>query len=328
MTQVNKKVLIIGGAGYVGCRLSDALAAKGYDVTVFDLFIYGDDVFESRDINIVKGDLRNLELVKTAIDNQDYVIHLACISNDPSFDLNPLLGKSINLDAFVPILDACESSNVKRFVYASSSSVYGVKSEANVHEKMLLEPLTDYSRFKAQCENLLLNHSSGFEKVIIRPATVCGYSKRQRLDLVVNILTNLAYNKGEITIFGGNQLRPNIHIDDMVRAYILLLESDRSSIHMETFNAGYENMSVDSIADAVKGAVGDHVKVLNVDSNDNRSYHISSRKIYETLGFQTNFTVQDAINDLVNAFKNNKLADPLNNKMFINVKRMQEINLQ
>ncbi len=328
MTQVNNKVLIIGGAGYVGCRLSDALASKGYEVTVFDLFIYGEDVFDSKDINIVKGDVRDQDLIKDTVANQDYVIHLACISNDPSFDLNPLLGKSINLDAFLPILDACESSDVKRFVYASSSSVYGVKSEEDVDEKMSLEPLTDYSRFKAQCEEILLNHRSGFEKVIIRPATVCGYSKRQRLDLVVNILTNLAYNKGEITIFGGNQLRPNIHIDDMVRAYILLLESDKSSIHMETFNAGYENMTVDSIASAVKSAVGDHVNVLNVESNDNRSYHISSRKIYETLGFKANFTVQDAINDLVQAFKNKKLSDPLINEMYNNVKRMQEINLQ
>ena len=219
----SEKILITGGAGYVGAVLVPRLLNEGYEVTVFDLMIYGEQVLpEDSTLTTIKGDIRDADLLRMSIPGHDVVIHLACISNDPSFELNPTLGRSINLDAFRPLVEISRNAGIKKFVYASSSSVYGVKQEQNVDESMTLEPLTDYSQFKADCEQILLEYQSpDFTTVTIRPATVCGYSPRQRLDVVVNILTNLAYHKREITVFGGTQLRPNIHIEDMDEACLL-----------------------------------------------------------------------------------------------------------
>jgi len=258
----------------------------------------------------------------------DAVIHLACISNDPSFELNPDLGKSINLDAFRPLVEISKSSNVERFIYASSSSVYGIKDEPNVHEEMELEPLTDYSKFKADCEKILVEYQSDdFTTVTIRPATVCGYSPRQRLDVVVNILTNLAYHKREISVFGGDQLRPNIHIADMVEAYMALLNADKEKIAGKIFNAGYENQPVSKIAETVKNVVGEDVKLITTPSDDNRSYHISSQKIKDELGFETTHTIHDAVEDLCAAFDKGLLPNSLENEMYFNIKRMQNLEL-
>lgn len=324
-----KKIFITGGAGYVGSLLADYLSSKNYSVTVYDLFIYGKDVFNNADnINLIKGDIRDQKLLKETIKGHDIVIHLACISNDPSFEMDPNLGKSINYDAFRPLVEISKKSKVKRFIYASSSSVYGIKSEQNVHEDMDLEPLTDYSKFKAQCEEILNKYSDKtFDTVTIRPATVCGYSKRQRLDVIVNILTNLAFHKGEITVFGGEQLRPNIHIKDMVRAYELLINAESSLINGKIFNAGWENKSVNDIANTVKNIVGKNVKIIKVKTNDNRSYHISSNKIKKELNFVTKFTIEDAVKDLLYAFKNKYLENTLDNELYFNIKRMNNLNM-
>src|SRR5277367_2534838 len=211
-----KRVMVTGGAGYVGSSLIPKLLAAGYEVSNLDLYLYGNDLFAAHHGNSAlrefKGDLRKPEDIRRAVEGCDAVIHLACISNDPSFDLNPDLGKSINYDCFRPLVRAARNAGVKRFIYASSSSVYGVKAEPDVTEDLPLEPLTDYSRFKAMCEDVLAEERSpGMACVTIRPATVCGYAPRLRLDLSVNILTNHAINKGVITVFGGDQLRPNIH---------------------------------------------------------------------------------------------------------------------
>ncbi len=325
-----KKIFITGGGGYVGSALSDYLINKGYIVTAYDLFLYGKDVFSSRsNLNIIEGDIRNIKLLKSSLKDHDAVIHLACISNDPSFELNPNLGKSINLDAFKPLVEASREANVKRFIYASSSSVYGIKKEKDVNEEMSLEPLTDYSKYKAQCEKILFEYkSNNFETIVIRPATVCGYSRRQRLDVIVNILTNLAYHKREISVFGGSQLRPNIHIKDMVRSYLSLLEAEGNKINGEIFNAGWQNKSVDAIADDVKNNVGEDVKIIKSETNDNRSYHISSNKIKEIINFQTKFTITDAVQDLVYAFNQKILKNTLSDDVFFNIKRMQKINLK
>lgn len=324
-----KKIFITGGAGYVGSELTKHLLNNGYQVTVYDLFIYGNTLENNNNLNLVKGDIRDQDLLKQHLKGHDALIHLACISNDPSFELNPKLGKEINLDAFEPLVDLSKNAGIKKFFYASSSSVYGIKSEKNVNETMSLEPLTDYSKFKAECEKILLDYKSDdFITTIIRPATVCGYSSRQRLDLVVNILTNLAYHKKEISVFGGDQLRPNIHIKDMVRSYSFLLDQDEKKINGEIFNIGYENKSINQLAEEVKSVIGDDVNIVKVPSNDNRSYHISSAKIHDLLGFKNKFTIIDAIEDLKIAFETKKIVNSFDDINFFNIKKMQKIDLK
>jgi nucleoside-diphosphate-sugar epimerase len=325
-----KKIFLIGGGGYVGSALVPKILDAGYQVTIYDLFIYGEDVIEKHpNLSIIKGDIRNLDLLEKSLKGFDYIIHLACISNDPSFELNPKLGKSINLDCFRPLIEISKKMKIKRFIYASSSSVYGIKEEKNVIETLPLEPLTDYSKFKVECEKILSEFTSDdFETVIIRPATVCGYAKRQRLDVVVNILTNLAYNNRKIKVFGGDQLRPNIHIQDMVNIYLEVLAAKRELVNGEIFNAGYDNFKVSDIALTVKEVVGSDIEIETLPTDDNRSYHVSSDKIKKTLNFVPKHTIKDAIRDLTEAFEENKLPNSLKDSKYFNIKKMQEINLK
>jgi nucleoside-diphosphate-sugar epimerase len=324
------KILVTGGAGYVGSSLVPKLLKLDYDVTVLDLMIYGEDVLDDHPkLKKIKGDIRNKSLLKKIIPGNNIVIHLACISNDPSFELNPALGKSINLDAFEPLVELSKKNEVNRFIYASSSSVYGIKSEKNVTEDMKLEPLTDYSKFKGYCEKILNSYKSdGFITTTLRPSTVCGYARRQRLDLVVNILTNHAYHNREIKVFGGDQLRPNVHIDDMIDSYLAVLAASPDKINGEIFNVGFKNQTVNELANDVKSIIGEDVKIVQTHSDDNRSYHVSSEKIKNVLGFSTKRTVKDAVLGLKNSFEKNLLLDPMKNKNYYNIKMMNSINLK
>ena len=323
------KILITGGAGYVGAVLTPYLLNKGHKITVIDLMIYGKEVLSKNpNLRVIKGDVRDANLLEKELPNHEVVIHLACISNDPSFELNPKLGRSINLDAFTPLVEIAKKNLVKRFIYASTSSVYGIKKEIDVDETMSLEPLTDYSKYKVDCEVILKRYiSEDFTPIIIRPATVCGYSPRQRLDVVVNILTNLAYHKRSVSVFGGKQLRPNIHIEDMAKAYEALIEAPKSKVSGEIFNVGYENRSVFDLANTVKKVIGNDVSLKLSPTNDNRSYHISSKKIKRVLSFEPINTISDAVNDLKLAFKKGLLPNSLTDEKYFNIKRMASINL-
>ncbi len=322
------RILVVGGAGYVGSKLIPALLAHGYAVTVLDLYLYGDVLKEHPRLKELKGDMRDLTVVESALEGCDHVIHLACISNDPSFELNPALGKSINFDAFEPLVQLAKKKQVRRFIYASSSSVYGVKEEPNVTEEMSLEPLTDYSKFKALCEQVLLSYADEhFICTILRPATVCGYAPRQRLDVVVNILTNLAYHTKKIKIMGGEQMRPNIHIDDMVAAYLHVLSCPEAQVQKEIFNVGYLNHTVREIGEIVAEVVGGCTLEV-VPTNDNRSYHVSSEKIARTLNFVPLRTLEDAVRSLIEAFEADLLPNSLDDKRYSNIKTMKEAELK
>ena len=326
----NKSIFITGGAGYVGSALVPKLLSLGYNVTVLDLFIFGKDTLENHsNLKLIEGDIRNIDLISQTSKNHDVFIHLACISNDPSFELNPKLGKSINLDCFEPMVQAAIKNKIKLFIYASSSSVYGLKNEKDVTENVSLEPLTDYSKFKADCEKILLKYKSkDFHTTVVRPATVCGYAKRQRLDVVVNILTNYAFNKKKIKVFGGEQLRPNIHIKDMVSSYLKIIESPIDKVSGQIFNVGYQNLQVQEIAKLVKKVIDNNIELDFEKTDDNRSYHISSGKINKLLGFEPEFTVENAIQDLKEAFEKKLLPNSFTDEKYFNIKKFEKIDLK
>ena len=309
------------------------LLAKAYRVKVLDLYLYGEDVFDSvkgePNLEQVKGDIRDRALLERIIPGCDAVIHLACISNDPSFELDVELGKSINYDAFIDLVKVSKACGVRRFIYASSSSVYGIKQVQNVTEDLPLEPLTDYSKYKALCEEVLLKERSpGFTTLIIRPATVCGYSPRLRLDLTVNILTNHAVTNRQINVFGGEQMRPNIHIADMSELYVNSLEWPDAVIDGKIYNVGYENHKIREIAEFVKGIVGADVKIVTTPTDDNRSYHVSSEKIRRELGFSATHTIEDAVRELTAAFRAGRIPEPMTDDRYYNIKRMQRLSLK
>ena len=332
-------ILVTGGAGYVGSVLIPRLLAEGFRVKLLDLYIYGDHVLDAvrdhPDLEQIKGDIRDQALLRQVLPGCDAVIHLACISNDPSFELNPALSRSINYDAFGPLVEISKESGVRRFIYASTSSVYGVSEAPEVTEDHPLVPLTDYNKYKGLCEPILLEQQSpDFTTVVIRPATVCGYSPRQRFDLTVNILTNHAVNTRRITVFGGTQMRPNIHIEDMVDLYIQLLREPDERIAGKVFNAGYQNHTVAEIAEMVRSVVQQEVpgreslEIVTTPTDDVRSYHISSEKIRRELGFVPKRTIEDAAHDLCQAFAAGKFPNSMTDSRYFNIRRMQEINLE
>ncbi len=334
-----KKILVIGGAGYVGSALVPKLLDKGHYVRVLDTFWFGYDVFRecilkgrfNDPLDLCQADIRFCDLENTMRDI-DCVIHLACISNDPSFELNRDLGRSVNYDAFLRITNAAQAKKVKRFIFASTSSVYGIKKEENVTENLALEPLTDYSKYKAYCEmELQMIPKNKLPWVIIRPATVCGYAPRLRLDLIVNILTMAALTKGKITVLGGSQKRPNIHIDDMTDLYVRLVDESDEKILGQKFNAGGDNLMVMDIALIVQSVIRE-IKKIEIEievrpTNDLRSYSISCEKIKRGLNWQPQRSVSDAVRDLIKAYDDGKIPNPDDPKYY-NIKTMQRLNIK
>ena len=327
-------VFITGGAGYIGSLLVPQLLSRGYKVTVYDIMYFGNDFLpkENPNLKIIEGDIRDTEKLLASCKGHEAFVSLACISNDASFELDEKLSTSINLDAFEPMVLAAKQAGIKRFVYASSSSVYGVSDKPDVTEDHPLVPLTLYNKYKGMCEPLLKKHTDeDFIGVIFRPATVCGYAPRQRLDLSVNILTNHAVNKNKITVFGGDQLRPNLHVQDYCDTVELLLDAPSEKIQNEIFNVGYENMSIMNIAHVVKKVVQEEfpekgeIGITTTPSDDNRSYHINSDKIKRVLGFQPKYSTEEAIRGLCHAFRDGKLPNSFEDNFYFNVRRLKRL---
>lgn len=327
-------ILITGGAGYIGAVLCPFLLDRGHCVRVIDTCYFGSDFLpkNNKNFELVVGDIRNQDLLEKVLNNIEVVIHLACISNDASFVLDEELSTSINLHAFEPLVLKSKKHKVRRFIYASSSSVYGVSEKKNVTEDHPLVPLTLYNKYKGLCEPILIKHiDDNFEGVIFRPATVCGYSPRLRLDLSVNILTNHAISNNIIKVFGGEQLRPNLHIMDYVDAVDLFLNAPKEKINGEIFNVGYQNIKIIELAKLVKETVEVEFNLtgkINLEithSDDNRSYHINSDKIYKSLNFKPKREIKKAIVDLSEMFKKNKIKNSMDDSKYFNVKRLQEI---
>ncbi len=325
-------VVVTGGAGYAGSLLCPRLLHGGYKVTAFDICYFGSEFLPHDNPNfaLIEGDIRDAAKVGRALEGADIVVNLACISNDASFELDERLSTTINLDAFEPMVLAAKAAGVKRFVYASSSSVYGVSDQPDVTEDHPLLPLTLYNKYKGMCEPLLRKHTGDdFVGVIFRPATLCGYAPRLRLDLSVNILTNHAVSNGKITVFGGAQMRPNLHVLDYCRAVETLIVAPAEKVQNEIFNIGFQNMSIADLALLVKQVVEREfperapIGIVTTPSNDNRSYHINSDKVRRVLGFAPRYTIEDAVRGLCAAFKEGQIPNSMTDIKYYNVKTLK-----
>jgi nucleoside-diphosphate-sugar epimerase len=327
-------VCVPGGAGYVGAVLVPKLIARGHRVTVFDNYQYGLDAFArlrgAAGLREVEGDVRDRDDVARALEGCDAVVHLACVSNDPSFELDPDLAKTINYDCFPMFVEEAKRAGVERFIYASSSSVYGVSDEMQVREEHPLLPLTDYSKYKAMCEPIVLGErSAAFTPIVLRPATVCGCSNRMRFDLSVNILTNHAIRKRAITVFGGVQTRPNIHIEDVTDLYEQLLLEPAERIAGKIYNAGYQNRSIADLAGIVHDVVEREfpelapIAIETKPTDDIRSYRVNSEAIARELGFRPRFTIEDAVADICRWFRAGRFPDSLEDDRYYNVRLLK-----
>ncbi len=311
-----KSVLVTGGCGYVGTKLVPELLGSDYRVYVMDWMIYGNHLPFNRKLSCYNTDLRKFDEVRDIIKHikPDAVLDLASISNDPMGDLEPGLTKAVNVEAQKNLIDACIKNKVKRFIFASSSSVYGVNDDPDITEGTPLAPVSLYSETKAIIESYLNTKTSDkFVTTSIRPATVCGYSPRQRLDLIVNLLTFKGYYEGKIVIEGGERVRPHIHIDDMVDAYMALLAADSEIINGKTYNCGAETMSLMELGEKIRSFVKCDIKTAV--GPDKRSHSLNSELIQKELGFSFKRNAQTAIQDLIYAFEN-YLIDKDDSKLF------------
>ncbi len=335
---ISKKILIFGGSGYVGSKLIFILLQNKFQIINYDLNLYGKKhlPYKNKKFTQVTGDIRDLKKISKVLKkyNPDTIIHLACISNDPSFLLNKKLSKEVNYNSFVGLMKILEKIKIKKFIFASTCSVYGVSNKAKVTETHHLKPVTLYNRYKADSEKEFFKRikKKCFQGIVIRPATVCGVSPKMRFDLTVNILTNFAYKKNYIKVFGGSQSRPNIHIDDMVRLYKKLCKMNLDKLNGEVFNAGFENYSINQIAAKVKKIVEKitkkNIEVRKETSNDLRSYNVNSDKIKKILKFKPQKTVSSAIKEIVSEFEKGRLKDSFSNLNYFNVKKLEKTKLK
>lgn len=307
------RILVTGACGYKGTVLVPKLLAAGHEVVAFDIMWFGNFLQPHPALTVVKGDVRNIEEVP--LDGVDAIVHLSSVANDPCGDLDPKLTWEVSCLATMQLADQSVRRGIKRFVYASSGSVYGVKDEDQVTEDLELKPISEYNKTKMVAERVLLSYTDHMSVQIVRPATVCGYSPRMRLDVSVNMLTMQALTKERITVFGGNQTRPNIHIDDITDLYLFLLDHPQ---HTGVYNAGFENLSILEIANRVLEHAPAEIVVS--ESNDPRSYRVNSDRLLAT-GFRPKKTVDDAIREIAGKYREGKLKD---DDRFHNLRWMQK----
>ena len=295
-------ILITGGCGYKGSVLTPILLNEGHCITVVDTQWFGNNLKPHPNLIILKQDIRNLN--KIPMEGIETIIHLANIANDPAVELNPTLSWEINVLAGQQLADMAVRAKVKQFIYASSGSVYGVKDEPEVTEDLPLVPISVYNKTKMVAERIFLSYQKEMKVQNIRPATVCGWSPRMRLDVSVNMLTLQALKNGRITVFGGQQTRPNIHIQDMARIYKHFLQNQ--DIPSGCYNAGFENISILDIAERVQEKIP--ADIIMSQSNDPRSYRQNSDKLKET-GFKPKYKVSDAIDEVIEKYQSGELKD-------------------
>jgi len=307
------KVLVTGGCGYKGHVLVPKLLAKGHQVIAFDTQWFGNYHQPHPNLTVTKGDVCQIDTIP--LDGVDCIIHLSSIANDPCGDLNPKLTWEVSALATMQLADKAKRLGIKHFIYASSGSVYGIKEELQVTEDLELKPISEYNKTKMVGERVLLSYADDMTVQIIRPATVCGYSPRMRLDVSVNMLTVQALSKGKITVFGGKQVRPNIHIDDITDLYLYLLEHPEIT---GVYNAGFENISILDIANMVTKYIP--VEIIVTESNDPRSYRVNSDKLLAT-GFKPKKSVEDAIREIIEHYKQGTIKDE---DRYYNLKWMQQ----
>ncbi|WP_413208126.1 NAD-dependent epimerase/dehydratase family protein [Rhodospirillum sp. A1_3_36] len=307
------KVFVTGACGYKGTVLVPKLLEHGHDVVAFDIQWFGNHLLPHPKLTVVKGDIRNIDEVN--LDGVDAIIHLSSVANDPCGDLDPKLTWEISCLATMQLADRAKRMGVKQFIYASSGSVYGVSDEPQVTEDLELFPLSEYNKTKMCGERIVLSYQDDMSVQIVRPATVCGFSPRMRLDVSVNMLTIQALENGKITVFGGEQTRPNIHIDDITDLYVFLLHNPQ---HTGVYNAGFENLSIREIADMVCEIA--EAEIVITPSNDPRSYRVNSDKLLAT-GFRPKKTVRDAILELSGLYAQGVLK---NDPTFHNLMWMQK----
>ncbi|MEO5959007.1 MAG: SDR family oxidoreductase [Opitutaceae bacterium] len=310
-------ILLTGGCGYVGTPLTQSLLARGHRVTVVDLQWFGNHLAAHPNLTVIREDVRHVD--RLPMSGVDAILHLANVANDPCADLDSKLNWEVNTLATMQLVERAIAHGVKQFIHASSGSVYGVKEEPEVTEELSLVPISDYNKTKMVSERVLLSYADKICVNILRPATVCGYSPRMRLDLSVNLLTMAALTKGRITVFGGDQTRPNIHLKDMVRAYHHFL--DHGTKFRGIYNAGFENISILEIAERVARHIP--AEIVVTPSNDPRSYRLSSKKLLAT-DFAPQHTVEDAIHDVIAAYRDGRLRD---DELHYNIKTMKKLPL-
>jgi nucleoside-diphosphate-sugar epimerase len=321
-------ILVTGGAGYVGSILVPKLLDKNYQVTVLDKMWFGShgiDYIKNDNLKIIKGDTRDKSLVDKISKNIDTVIHLAAVSNDPCSELDHNLTKEVNYDATVNLVQTAKKNGVQRFINISTASVYGIKDDPDVTEDLPLEPLTIYSKTKADAEIKIKEcNNENFTTINLRPSTACGYSPRMRLDLVVNILSSHAIMNRKIIVFGGKQKRPNIHIQDITDLYLMMIDFPKEKVGGEAFNIAFENHTVMDLAEMIRDIIGEDVEIEVQPTDDPRSYHVSSEKIMRVAGFKPKRTIKDAVLEIKQAFEECKIKD-WKDINYYNVKKMKAI---